>query len=292
MPEGTPLYSDLTVKEFVTYMAELKMIPRKEKKEAVQKALKSTGLDKVQNNLTRILSRGYKQRVSLAGAIVGDPKILILDEPTVGLDPKQVIEIRELIKSFRKDHTVIISSHILSEISQICQKVIIIDKGEIVAVDTPENLEKGTSKEQFITVVVEENEENKLPDIKDSIPSIKEITFVEKKEDGSKEYKITAETDKDIRKDISINCAKLNMIILEIKKEEASLESAFVKLIQDRPEYSQKEIKKMQYKKEIDELRAEQEEKKEQKKKEKEEKKAMKEAKKREKDNKKKGGNE
>ena len=229
MPEGTPLYSDLTVKEFVTYKAELKMIPRKEKKEAVQKALKSTGLDKVQNNLTRILSRGYKQRVSLAGAIVGDPKILILDEPTVGLDPKQVIEIRELIKSFRKDHTVIISSHILSEISQICQKVIIIDKGEIVAVDTPENLEKGTSKEQFITVVVEENEENKLPDIKDSIPSIKEITFVEKKEDGSKEYKITAETDKDIRKDISINCAKLNMIILEIKKEEASLESAFVK---------------------------------------------------------------
>ena len=296
MPEGTPLYYDLTVKEFVTYMAELKMIPRKEKKEAVQKALKCTGLEKVQNNLTRILSRGYKQRVSLAGAIVGDPKILILDEPTVGLDPKQVIEIRELIKSFRKDHTVIISSHILSEISQICQKVIIIDKGEIVAVDTPENLEKGTEKNQVITVVIEETEENKLTDIKDSIPSIKEITFVEEKEDGSKEYKITAENDKDIRKDISTNCAKSNIIILEIKKEEASLESAFVKLIQDRPEYSHKEIKKMQYKKEIDELRAEQEEKKAKKEQKKKEKQAQKEAKKQEKENKnkkeEKGGNE
>ena len=116
MPEGTPLYSDLTVKEFITYMANLKMIPRKNRK----------GLEKVQNNLTKSLSRGYKQRVSLAGAIVGNPKILILDEPTVGLDPKQVIEIRELIKSFGKDHTVFISSHILPEINQICDKIIVI----------------------------------------------------------------------------------------------------------------------------------------------------------------------
>ena len=187
MPEGTPLYSELTVKEFVTYMADLKMIPRKEKKAAVEKAIQSTGLDKVQNNLTKILSRGYKQRVSLAGAIVGDPKILILDEPTVGLDPNQVIEIRELIKSFRKNHTVILSSHILSEISQICQKVVIIDKGEIVAVDTPENLEKKSSKDQMITVIVEETEKNKLPSIKELISEIKEISFVEEKEDGSKE---------------------------------------------------------------------------------------------------------
>ena len=130
MPEGTPLYYDLTVKEFISYMADLKLIPRKERKVAVENAIKSTGLEKVQNNLTKNLSRGYKQRVSLAGAIVGNPKILILDEPTVGLDPKQVIEIRELIKSFRKNHTVLISSHILSEISQICEKVVIIDKGD------------------------------------------------------------------------------------------------------------------------------------------------------------------
>ena len=153
MPEGTPLYHDLTVKEFITYMGSLKLIPKKELKEAVQKVIESTGLEKVQNNLTKNLSRGYKQRVSFAGAIVGNPKILILDEPTVGLDPKQVIEIRELIKSFRKDHTVLISSHILSEISQICQKVIIIDKGEIIAVDTPENLENNTTKNITLLII-------------------------------------------------------------------------------------------------------------------------------------------
>ena len=281
MPEGTPLYSDLTVKEFVTYMADLKMIPRKEKKAAVEKAIKSTGLEKVQNNLTKILSRGYKQRVSLAGAIVGDPKILILDEPTVGLDPKQVIEIRELIKSFGKDHTVILSSHILSEISQICEKVIIIDKGEIVAIDTPENLEKKSSKDQIINITVEETEENKLTSIKELISEVKEISFVAEKEDGAKEYKITVENGKDIRKEISTNCAKSNIIILEMKKEEASLEDAFVSLIKDRPEYSQKEIKKMQYNKEIEELREERQtklEKKQAKKAEKEARKAEKEA--------------
>lgn len=276
MPEGTPLYSDLTVKEFVTYMAELKMIPRKEKKAAVEKAIKSTGLDKVQNNLTKILSRGYKQRVSLAGAIVGDPKILILDEPTVGLDPKQVIEIRELIKSFRKDHTVILSSHILSEISQICEKVVIIDKGEIVAVDTPENLEKMSAKDQIINIIVEETENSKLLSIKDMIPEIKEISFVSEKKDGTKEYRIVVENEKDIRKDISTTCAKLNIIILEMKKEETSLEDAFVSLIEDRPEYSQKEIKKMQYNKEIEELRKEQQAKKEKKQAKKEEKEAKK----------------
>jgi len=279
MPEGTPLYSELTVKEFVSYMADLKMIPRKEKKAAVEKAIKSTGLEKVQNNLTKILSRGYKQRVSMAGAIVGDPKILILDEPTVGLDPKQVIEIRELIKSFRKNHTVIISSHILSEISQICEKVIIIDKGEIVAVDTPANLEKSSVREQVITVIVEEPKNINLESIKQEIPKINEITLIEEKEDGSKEYKITVKDNEDIRKEISTTCAKSNIIILEMRRQEASLEDAFVNLIEDRTEYSQKEIKKMQYKKEIDELRQNKESKNEKRKAKKEEKKLKKEQK-------------
>lgn len=286
MPEGTPLYSDLTVKEFVEYMADLKMIPRKERKEAVQKAIERTGLEKVQNNLTKILSRGYKQRVSMAGAIVGDPKILILDEPTVGLDPKQVIEIRELIKSFGKNHTVILSSHILSEISQICERVIIMDKGEIVAVDTPENLEKTSTKDQIINVIVEETEESKLTSIQESISAIKEISFVEEKEDGSKEYRVVVENGKDIRKEISTTCAKSNIIILEMKKQETSLEDAFVKLVEGRPEYNQKEIKKIQYEKEVQELREEHEMKKQ----EKAEKKAEKERKKQEKKDKTKGG--
>lgn len=262
MPEGTPLYSDLTVKEFVTYMADLKMIPRKEKKAAVQKAIQSTGLEKVQNNLTKILSRGYKQRVSLAGAIVGDPKILILDEPTVGLDPKQVIEIRELIQSFRKDHTVILSSHILSEISQICQKVVIIDKGEIIAVDTPQNLEKKSVKNQIIHIIVEETKKKQLPVAIEAVPDVKKVSLIEEKEDGSKEYQVVVKKGKDIRKDISTICAKSNIIILEMKQQEASLEDAFVTLIEGRTEYSQKERKKMQYQKEIEELREEQKNKK------------------------------
>ena len=164
MPEGVPLYSDLTVKEFVTYMAELKKVDRKERKEKVQKIIEQTGLKDVENKLTRNISRGYKQRVSRAGALVGEPKVLILDEPTVGLDPKQITEIRALIKKLGKTHTIILSSHILSEVSQICNKVIIINKGKIVAVDTPENLENKVSNKNSIYVTVEDPE-NKMDTI-------------------------------------------------------------------------------------------------------------------------------
>ena len=149
MPEGVPIYNDLTVKEFVNYMADLKGVKRENKKANVQKVIEETGLSEVQNKLNRHLSRGYKQRVSMAGALVGNPKVLILDEPTVGLDPQQVKQIRDLIKSLRKDHTVLISSHILSEVSQICEKVIIIDRGNILAVDTPENLESKVSSQNI-----------------------------------------------------------------------------------------------------------------------------------------------
>lgn len=270
MPEGTPLYSDLTVKEFVTYMAELRGIPRKTRKEAVKKAITATGLELVQDNLTKSLSRGYKQRVSMAGAIVGDPKILILDEPTVGLDPKQVIEIRDLIKSFRKDHTVLISSHILSEVSQICEKVIIIDKGEIVAVDTPKNLESTTAETCALSITVDDmNDKFKI--LKDSIPEITDIKVetVNSDEQSSKYIVSTSAQNitklHEIKKRIFAECAKQDIVILEMKDYENSLEDAFIKLIENRPEYSQKEIKKMQYDKEIEELREEEKERKEKK---------------------------
>lgn len=264
MPEGTPLYTDLTVKEFITYMAELKLVPKKIRKEEVEKAIKNTGLEKVKDNLTRNLSRGYKQRVSLAGAIVGSPKILILDEPTVGLDPKQVIEIRELIKSFRKDHTVILSSHILSEISQICEKVIIIDKGEIVAIDSPENLENKTTDNQILEITVENNNK-KIENLKDSIKEIKKIEKIKENEEGFITYQVLVEGNKDIRKEVFSNCAKLDIVILEMKKQENSLENAFIKLVENRKEYSQKEIEKMQYDKEINDLRKEEKAKKQEK---------------------------
>ena len=201
MPEGTPLYMELTVKEFVSYMAELRRIPKAERKQAVKEAIERTGLDLVKNNLVKNLSRGYKQRVSMAGAIVGNPKILILDEPTVGLDPKQVIEIRELIKSFGKDHTVLVSSHILSEVSQICEKVIIIDKGEIIAVDTPENLNEQTKEHMVLNVTVDDMN-NKFDTVKEKIQSIEEVNLVETLESGEKKYIITLKEKTDIRKEL------------------------------------------------------------------------------------------
>ena len=230
MPEGVPLYSDLTVKEFVTYMAELKGVARKEKKEKVEKVLEQIGLTEVQNKLTKNLSRGYKQRVSMAGALVGDPKVIILDEPTVGLDPKQVTEIRALIKKLGKNHTVILSSHILSEVSQICNRVIIINKGEIVAIDTPENLESKVVKDNSIYITVEDPE-NKMKTIKETIPDIKQVKLVSENEDKTKKYIITGKADVDLRKAIFENLAKEGITIFEMKKADATLEDAFMQLI-------------------------------------------------------------
>ena len=201
MPEGVPLYNELTVREFVSYMADLKKVKRKEKKALVDEAIKVTGLETVQNKLTKNLSRGYKQRVSLAGTIVSKPKLLILDEPTVGLDPKQVIEIRELIKSFGKDHTVLLSSHILSEVSQICEKVVIIDKGEIVAIDTPENLEKRVQTNLILEVNVEDSN-NQFPEIYKDIETIESVELVEAKDDGTFVYRVNTNSKKDIRKQL------------------------------------------------------------------------------------------
>ena len=235
MPEGVPLYSDLTVKEFVTYMAELKGIPKKEKKEKVKKVLEATGLKEVSNKLTKNLSRGYKQRVSMAGALVGDPKVIILDEPTVGLDPKQVTEIRALIKELGKEHTIILSSHILSEVSQICNRVIIINKGEIVAIDTPENLENKVVNGNSVYVTVEDSE-NKMENMKEKLENIKEIKLVSENEDKTKKYVITAENEVDIRKEIFETLAKEGITIFEMKKADATLEDAFMKLINTEEE--------------------------------------------------------
>lgn len=239
MPEGTPLYGELTVKEFVTYMAELKGVAKKDKKEMVQKVIKETGLEEVEDKLTRNLSRGYKQRVSMAGALVSNPKVIILDEPTVGLDPKQVTEIRALIKELGKDHTVILSSHILSEVSQICNRVIIINKGKIVAIDTPENLEKKVVNGNAIYITVEDPE-NKMDTIKKELKNVREISLVAENEDKTKKYMITAEEGVDLRKDVFETFAKEGITIFEMKKVDATLEDAFMQLINSANEQSAK----------------------------------------------------
>ena len=231
MPEGVPLYTDLTVKEFVSYMAEIKQVNKKERKEKVEKIIEQTGLKEVEKKLIRNLSRGYKQRVSMAGALVGEPKILILDEPTVGLDPKQITEIRNLIKELGKTHTVILSSHILSEVSQICNKVIIINKGKIVAIDTPENLENKVTSNNSIYVTVEDPE-NKMKTIQEKIKEIERVELVTENEDGTKQYVLEAKGKEDLRKTIFAEFAKENITIFEMKKADTTLEDAFIKLIE------------------------------------------------------------
>ena len=248
MPENTPLYQELTVREFVNYMADLKRVKRKEKKEKVDKVLEQTGLKEVEKKQIRKLSRGYKQRVSLAGALIGNPEVLILDEPTVGLDPKQITEIRELIKKLGKKHTVILSSHILSEVSQICEKVIIINKGKILAVDTPENLEEQFKEENSIYVTVEDKKNN-IKKVCEKIKGFKERKLIKENSDGTKQYILTSSKKVDLRKEVFDLFPKNNINILELKTTEITLEDAFLKLINAKEkEMKEKEEKEKQEK--------------------------------------------
>lgn len=230
MPENVPLYYELTAKEFISYMAELKLVKRNERKQKVEEVIKEMGLEDVQNKLIRNLSRGYKQRVSLGGALIGDPDVIILDEPTVGLDPKQITEIRNLIKKLGEKHTVILSTHILSEVSQICEKVIIINKGKIVAIDTPENLEKTTREQNGISITVEDPKGN-MSKLKEKIKEIDNVELVKDNEDGTKQYVITTASDIDLRKKLFEVLPKEEIVIFELKKTENTLEDAFIKLI-------------------------------------------------------------
>lgn len=284
MPEGVPLYKDMTVKEFVTYMAELKGVKKDKIKESVEKTLQDTWLQNVKKVLIRNLSKGYKQRVSMAGALVGKPEILVLDEPTVGLDPKQIIEIRNLIKKLGKDHTLIISSHILSEISQICEKVIIINKGQLVAIDSPENLEDKVNVENAISVVVEDKE-NKMTKIK--LRNVKKLELIKENDDSTKEYRVVPEGGKEIRNTLFTDLANENITIFELKKAEASLEDAFMDVIKKNEK--EKEIEEQE---KLEKAKKEKEEKEKQKADKKIEKEQIKENKnKKPKKNKKKGGN-
>lgn len=253
MPESVPLYSELTVKEFVRYMAELKLVKHKDIKAEVDEILKEVGLKEVENKLIRNLSRGYKQRVGIASALIGKPDVIILDEPTVGLDPKQITEIRELIKKLGKKHTVILSSHILSEVSQICEKVIIINKGKILAVDTPSNLENKTNSQNTILVTVEDPKNNML-NIKSKLTEIKEIKLKKDNKDGTKQYAIISDAKIDLRKKLFDILPKEEIVIFELKKDESTLEDAFISLIDNKEnelnEQNVKDIKDINNKKE------------------------------------------
>ncbi len=228
LPEMPPLYLDMTVKEYLNFVYDLKKckLPRRAHLEDVCSLVK---INDVYDRVIRNLSKGYKQRVGLAQALVGNPPILILDEPTVGLDPKQIIEIRTLIKRLGKKHTVILSSHILSEIQAVCDHVIIINKGKLAADDTTENLTKNISTDSRLIARIDGNRDEILKVIK-SIPGVISVLADMEREQGVFDYEIEVKDDADIRRELFKRIVARNWVILGLKSTEMSLEDIFLKI--------------------------------------------------------------
>ncbi len=229
LPELPPLYADMTVKEYMDFAAELKKIEKRKRAEMVGEAMEMTGISDVSARLIANLSKGYKQRVGLAQAVLGCPEIIILDEPTVGLDPKQIIEIRDLIKKLGKDHTVILSSHILTEISAVCDHVFIISKGKLIASDSTEKLLERMAGSQQIELLLK-------AEVKAAEEALLAIAMVERcevqgqGEEGTAALLVTAKKDCDIREELFSACVKADLPILEMKSVEKSLEDVFLEL--------------------------------------------------------------
>ncbi len=228
LPEIPPLYLDMTVKEYLDFIYDLKKCksPREEHIKQICKLVKITD---VYNRIIKNLSKGYKQRVGLAQALIGNPSILILDEPTVGLDPQQIIDIRNLIKKLGERHTVILSSHILSEIQAVCDKIVIINKGQIVADDTAENISKSISEDHRLIVRIDGSKEENIKLI-EGISGVTSVTSDFEREPGVFEYIIETDGTTDIRKTLFERVAEKNRYILELKSAELTLEDIFLKV--------------------------------------------------------------
>jgi ABC-2 type transport system ATP-binding protein len=229
LPELPPLYMDMTVKEYLDFVAELKKLDKSLRAGYVKEAMKITRTEEVSGRLIRNLSKGYRQRVGFAQAVLGYPEILILDEPTVGLDPKQIIEIRDLIKELGKKHTIILSSHILSEISAVCDHVFIISHGKLVASDSTENLLERMTGAQEIELLVKAEEDTAETAIRE-VAQVERCEKTESKEDGAVQLLVTAKKDADVREAIYHTCVEHHMPILEMKAASKSLEDVFLEL--------------------------------------------------------------
>ena len=228
LPEIPPLYMDMTVKEYLYFIYDLKKckLPRISHLKDICNLVK---IDNVYNRIIKNLSKGYRQRVGLAQALVGNPKVLILDEPTVGLDPKQIIEIRTLIRKLGRNHTVILSSHILSEVQAVCDKIVVINEGKIVANDTEENLSRKLSGDHKLSLTVEGDKDNVLRAIH-SVDGIEKAVCDAEHGNNVCDYRIEAKEGKDVRREIFRKMAENGWYILEMKSSELSLEDIFLKL--------------------------------------------------------------
>lgn len=229
LPEQPPIYQDMKVREYLMFVADLKKVKKSERKTQVDDIMKLTQINDVSERLIKHLSKGYKQRVGLAAAIVGYPEILILDEPTVGLDPNQIIEIRELIRSLSKKHTILLSSHIMQEVSAVCDKIIIINNGQLVAYDTPANIAKmmDESKELLVTV---RGDKYIVKEALDTVSGIREAKFKQGETEDEINISIKLEEDAEIRESIFFAMANASCPIIEMKMHEVTLEEIFLSL--------------------------------------------------------------
>ena len=235
LPELPPLYPEMTVREYLDFVSELKSIPKSHREEEVDRVLEEARIADMERRLIRNLSKGYCQRVGLAQAILGNPKILILDEPTVGLDPKQIIEIRELMKNLGKKHTVLLSSHILTEVSAVCDYVMILSHGKMAASDTPENLSRLTQGSNILDLTVK----GAMGTIVSAVGMLQEIQDVQyqmSEEKDCVDVKIKTNPEADIREAVFYKMSELKCPILKMQYSSLSLEDVFLELTQDEME--------------------------------------------------------
>ena len=231
LPELPPLYLDRTPLEYLRFVAQAKGVPGKKQEEQIETVMELTQIKDVANRLIKNLSKGYRQRVGIAQALLGDPEVIILDEPTVGLDPKQIVEIRDLIQKLGKEHTVILSSHILSEVQAVCQKVLIISKGKMVACDTPENLEKLLMASDTIELTVEASEQE-AKEILAGVSGIREITTAEVRENRCRlQLQVDKQQNHDkICRDVFFAFSRRSRAILQMSTAKATMEAIFMEL--------------------------------------------------------------
>ncbi len=233
LPEQPPLYLDMTVAEYLRFVCDIKEVRKRNQKPHIDDICELVKITDVYNRLIKNLSKGYKQRVGLAQALVGNPDIIIMDEPTVGLDPRQIIEIRNLIKDLGKDHTVVLSSHILHEVSDVCERVVIINQGEIVAQDTLDHLRQGADEIQRLNVRIAGDPKRAMRVLRD-LSGVRDAEEQVSKEQGSMDFTLECDRGVDIRKQMFNQIASSGMHILMLQSAAPTLEDIFLDLTKDK----------------------------------------------------------
>ncbi len=232
LPEAPPLYHDMTVREYLSFVGDIKKVDRKTKKVNLEKIMEVVRIEEVYKRLIKNLSKGFRQRVGLAQALIGNPPVLILDEPTIGLDPKQIIEIRNLIKDLGKEHTIILSSHILPEVTAVCERVIIIHRGKIVASDTIENLSRGLRGSHRLSIRIAGPEKESLDLIK-TLPEVEKVDLIGSREPDTFDFYVEAKGEADVRKPVFRAMSKAEYPILMMRSVDLTLEDIFIQLTTD-----------------------------------------------------------